>query len=48
MRARDELLTPDDMAKVDAAAPGLGVPGTTLMANAGRAVARAIQARFRE
>ncbi len=47
MRARDELLTPDDMAKVDAAAPGLGVPGTTLMANAGRAVARAIQARFR-
>jgi len=47
MRTRDELLTPDEMAKVDAAAPGLGVPGITLMANAGRAVARAIQARFR-
>ena len=27
--------------------PGLGVPGPTLMANAGRAVARAVQARFR-
>jgi hydroxyethylthiazole kinase-like uncharacterized protein yjeF len=35
------------MAQVDAAAPGLGVAGTTLMENAGRAVARAIQARFR-
>jgi len=42
-----ELLTPDEMAKVDAAAPGLGVPGYTLMENAGRAVARAIQARIR-
>ncbi len=35
------------MARVDAAAPGLGVPGITLMENAGRAVARAIQSRFR-
>ncbi len=35
------------MARVDAAAPGLGVPGATLMENAGRAVARAVQARFR-
>jgi hydroxyethylthiazole kinase-like uncharacterized protein yjeF len=35
------------MARVDAAAPGLGVPGHTLMENAGRSVARAIQARFR-
>jgi hydroxyethylthiazole kinase-like uncharacterized protein yjeF len=42
-----ELLTPDEMAQVDAASPGLGVPGYTLMENAGRAVARAIQARFR-
>ena len=31
----------------DAAAPGLGVPGPTLMANAGRAVARAVRGRFR-
>src|SRR5665213_3066188 len=44
--ARD-LLTPDEMAQVDAAAPGLGVPGYRLMENAGRAVARAIQARMR-
>ncbi len=42
-----ELLTPEDMGRVDAAAPGLGVPGLTLMENAGRAVARAIQARWR-
>ena len=42
-----ELLTPDEMARVDAASPGLGVAGVTLMENAGRAVARAIQARFR-
>jgi ADP-dependent NAD(P)H-hydrate dehydratase / NAD(P)H-hydrate epimerase len=42
-----ELLTPDEMALADAAAPGLGTPSYTLMENAGRAVARAIQARFR-
>lgn len=34
------------MARADAAAPALGVPGPTLMANAGRAVARAIIQRF--
>jgi hydroxyethylthiazole kinase-like uncharacterized protein yjeF len=45
-RAR-ELLTPDEMARVDAASPGLGVPGYRLMENAGRAVVRAIQARIR-
>jgi hydroxyethylthiazole kinase-like uncharacterized protein yjeF len=42
-----ELLTPDEMAQVDAAAPGLGVPGHVLMDNAGRAVVRAIQSRIR-
>src|ERR1700689_1834024 len=42
-----ELLTPDEMAQVDAASAGLGVPGDRLMENAGRAVARAIQARIR-
>src|SRR6204780_5502358 len=41
-----ELLTPDEMARVDAASPGLGVPGYRLMENAGRAVVRAIQARI--
>jgi ADP-dependent NAD(P)H-hydrate dehydratase / NAD(P)H-hydrate epimerase len=44
---RPELLGPDDMALADAAAPALGVPGATLMANAGRAVACAIVQRFR-
>jgi hydroxyethylthiazole kinase-like uncharacterized protein yjeF len=44
---RPELLTPEEMARADAASPGLGVPGPTLMANAGRAVARAIVRRFR-
>ena len=44
---RPELLTPEQMARADAASPALGVPGPTLMANAGRAVARAICARFR-
>ena len=34
------------MAQADAAAPGLGVPSYTLMENAGRAAARAIQTRF--
>src|SRR4051812_16753145 len=42
-----ELLTPEEMGLVDAAAPSFGVPGLTLMENAGRAVARAVQARFR-
>ncbi len=42
-----ELLTPDQMAKADAAAPGFGVPGAVLMDAAGRAVARAVVQRFR-
>src|SRR5215472_13970630 len=44
---RLELLTPSEMARADAASPGLGIPGSVLMQNAGRAVARAIQRRFR-
>jgi hydroxyethylthiazole kinase-like uncharacterized protein yjeF len=47
LAGRAELLSPDEMARADAASPALGVPGPTLMANAGRAVARAIRARFR-
>jgi len=47
LAGRPELLTPAEMARADAAAPKLGVPGPTLMANAGRAVARAILRRFR-
>jgi ADP-dependent NAD(P)H-hydrate dehydratase / NAD(P)H-hydrate epimerase len=47
LAGRPELLSPQEMAVADAAAPGLGVPGPTLMANAGRAVARAVQGRFR-
>ena len=46
-RSAPELLTPDEMAQADAAAPGLGVASYTLMENAGRAVVRAIQERFR-
>jgi hydroxyethylthiazole kinase-like uncharacterized protein yjeF len=47
LAGRPELLDPQEMARADAASPGLGVPGPVLMANAGRAVARAVQARFR-
>ena len=45
--AGPELLTPEEMGRADAAAFGLGVPGPVLMANAGRAVARAVLHRFR-
>ena len=47
LAGRSELLTPEEMARADAASPSLGVPGPTLMANAGRAVTRAILSRFR-
>ena len=42
-----ELLTPSEMAAVDALAPGFGVAGRQLMENAGRAVARAVARRMR-
>jgi hydroxyethylthiazole kinase-like uncharacterized protein yjeF len=42
-----EILTPEQMARADALAVEAGLPGTTLMENAGRAAARAIRARFR-
>ncbi len=41
-----ELLTPDEMAQADRAAAALGWPVAQLMENAGRAVARAVRARF--
>jgi len=47
LAGRPELLTPAEMARVDALSSSLGVPGLTLMENAGRAVARSVQARFR-
>jgi hydroxyethylthiazole kinase-like uncharacterized protein yjeF len=42
-----ELLTPAEIARADAAALTAGMPTETLMEAAGRAVARAIRARFR-
>ena len=46
LAGRPELLTPDEMARADAASPALGTLVATLMANAGRAVARAVCQRF--
>ncbi len=40
-----EVLSVEEMSRADAAAVAAGVPGTTLMENAGRAVAEAVQAR---
>jgi ADP-dependent NAD(P)H-hydrate dehydratase / NAD(P)H-hydrate epimerase len=45
--ARCELLDPMEMGQADALSQQLGVPGPALMANAGRAVARAVRRRFR-
>jgi hydroxyethylthiazole kinase-like uncharacterized protein yjeF len=44
---RHELLSPEQMGRADARAPALGMPGAALMENAGRAVTRAVLARFR-
>jgi hydroxyethylthiazole kinase-like uncharacterized protein yjeF len=47
LAGRAELLDPTEMGRADTLSPGLGMPGPTLMAHAGRAVARAVRARFR-
>ncbi|MGY4802121.1 NAD(P)H-hydrate epimerase, partial [Teichococcus aerofrigidensis] len=43
----NELLTPEEMARADAAAIARGLSGLALMQAAGQAVAQAIRARFR-
>lgn len=47
LAVRPELLTPEEMARADALSPRLGVSGSVLMENAGRAIARAMRRRFR-
>ncbi len=47
LAGRAELLSPAEMGAADEASPRLGVPGSVLMENAGRAMARAVRARFR-
>ena len=47
LAGRADVLDPAEMGRADALAPTLGMPGPALMAHAGRAVARAVLARFR-
>ncbi len=47
LHGRAELLTPAEMARADAQAAARGIAVAALMENAGRAVARAVRARFR-